>query len=243
MNRLRQLARENHVKLPQHVTKLELARILESEGIDISHTEEPPPRTQRQPKSPAKKSSSTKQSSSSSEPGTWRFIAQGRDGTVHMKGQYVRKTFASAKKAALEDKYTRIMSGSGVAPEIVSYDGDRTLIMTKVSGVDLTTYMSQLGNKEAPAKVQQSFIHALQQLDAYQVNPNDNNPANWMVDASSGKVWRIDFGAAKVDKTHNALTNFYVLASKIYKRFPSVIKWIEPYMWVPPVWKSKFGYQ
>jgi predicted Ser/Thr protein kinase len=241
MNRLRQLARENDVKLPQHVTKLELARILENEGIDMSHTEEHSPQTQRHQKSPVKKSSLTKKSSSG--PGTWKFVAQGRDGTVHMKGQYVRKTFASAKKAALEDKYTRIMSGSGVAPEIVSYDGDRTLIMTKVSGVDLITYMSQLGNKEAPPKVQQSFIHALQQLDAYQVNPNDNNPANWMVDASSGKVWRIDFGAAKVDKTHNALTNFYVLASKIYKRFPLVIKWIEPYMWVPPVWKSKFGYE
>jgi predicted Ser/Thr protein kinase len=256
MNSLRQLARQYDVKMPPHVTKIALAQLLECKGIDTSQymatvargrnsspklrTRSPAPKARAAPK--ARVAPKEKAAPKAKAAPGWEFLAQGRDGSVYVKGTEIKKVFTSSKKAALENKFTRLMTGSGVTPEIISYDGNCTLIMTKVDGVSISKYMAGLGKgTQAPLRVQRSFIEMLQKISEHDINPNDNNLENFLVDAVKGKVWRIDLGGAKIDTTHKILDCFS-LASKIYTKFPLVIEFLQATMWVPDVWRAKFGY-
>lgn len=253
MNDLRRLARENNVKMPRAVTKVALTSLLQQAGVlpMASSPKAVAPATPKAkvarkkpaaaPKKPKRTATPPKPKPSNNMDG-WTYLTAGRDGSIYIKDDQIMKVFTARTKAAKEAKFTSAMKGSGVVPEVYSFQ-DMTLIMQKVNGVDLQSYMKGLRGAPAPSPVQNSLIETLRTLDEYGINPNDSNLQNFIVDESISKVWRIDLGDAKTDRNHTMLKNAFILASKIYKSFPLVIQWLEPYMDLPnQQWRSVFGY-
>lgn len=166
-------------------------------------------------------------------------MSEGRDGAAYHKGAVVRKVFSAKGKAAKEAECLQILDASGIAPHFISYDGDVTVDMAFVKGVTLHKYISDLKQRrqQASEAIQNSFLRVIETLRALRVDPNDDNPRNYMVDVDAQKVYRIDFSAYK----KRAAPYNFVFLMKYYDVLPLVaIAW-KPHCWkdLMPMWQDK----
>jgi len=148
------------------------------------------------------------------------------------------------QEASTEAKFLRKLSGTGIAPELIRQEGS-SIIMERIEGLLLSEYVRTMNSRGAvaPRAIQESMIRVLQILHERSVNPNDSNLRNYIVNEDSQRVYRIDFAAGRLNQ--DVLDNLFMLASKIYKVFPEVIRFLKPSLQaqITPEWARLFGYE
>jgi predicted Ser/Thr protein kinase len=185
--------------------------------------------------------------------GQWTLLTEGADGDVYYNAQAkeVKKQFKSANADRTEHHYLQLLQDSGVTPRVIAYDNNKTIRKQHITGKTLKRYLLDLRGTNADEQVQRNFIHMLEKLREYRVNPNDSNLLNYIIE-NFGKVYRIDFAKAKMLATPSvqaAYQDSFMLATKIYKSFPLVVQTVqflrEPllaYNTIPLAWRDLFQF-